>query len=117
MSLDYNKLSHNSRIVAHLDMDAFFAAIEERDNPRLKGLPIVVGADPMEGHGRGVVSTANYKAREYGIRSAVPISKAWELSQKAKRAGLPEAAPYPTLIYLCRGFCNSLYPPNDYSEG
>jgi len=80
-----------NRIIAHLDMDAFFAAIEERDNPRLKGLPIVVGADPMEGHGRGVVSTANYKAREYGIRSAVPISKAWEFSQRAKREGKPEA--------------------------
>lgn len=72
-------------------MDAFFAAIEERDNPRFKGWPIVVGADPMEGHGRGVVSTANYKAREYGIRSAVPISKAWELSEKAKREGKSEA--------------------------
>lgn len=74
-----------------MDMDAFFAAIEERDNPRLKGLPIVVGADPLEGKGRGVVSTANYKAREYGIHSAVPISKAWELSEKAKREGKAEA--------------------------
>lgn len=68
------------RIIAHLDMDAFFAAVEERDNPRLKDLPIVVGADPMEGKGRGVVSTANYKAREYGIRSALPISTAWRFS-------------------------------------
>jgi DNA polymerase IV (DinB-like DNA polymerase) len=91
MSLDKNKNSAEKRIIAHLDMDAFFAAIEERDNPRLKGWPIVVGADPQEGRGRGVVSTANYKAREYGIRSAVPISKAWELSQKAKKEGKPEA--------------------------
>lgn len=75
------------RIVAHLDMDAFFAAIEERDNPSLRGLPIVVGADPRGGKGRGVVSTANYKAREYGIRSALPISKAWRLSEGAKRQG------------------------------
>ena len=66
------------RIIAHLDMDAFFAAVEERDNPRFAGLPIVVGSDPEGGHGRGVVSTANYKAREYGIRSALPIGKAWE---------------------------------------
>lgn len=79
------------RIIAHLDMDAFFAAVEERDRPRLKGLPIVVGSDPQEGKGRGVVSTANYKAREYGIRSATPITKAWQMSQEAKKQGKPEA--------------------------
>ncbi len=72
-------------------MDAFFAAIEERDRPRLKGLPIVIGADPRDGRGRGVVSTANYKAREYGIHSAMPISQAWELSEKARRVGQPPA--------------------------
>lgn len=72
-------------------MDAFFASVEERDNPRFKGLPIVVGSDPAEGRGRGVVSTANYAARVYGIRSALPISKAWQFSQKAKREGKPEA--------------------------
>jgi len=81
----------NKRIIAHLDMDAFFAAVEERDNPRIQGKPIVVGSDPMYGQGRGVVSTANYKAREYGIRSALPISKAWQLSQMAKAEGKPEA--------------------------
>ncbi len=75
------------RIIAHFDMDAFFAAIEERDKPRFKGMPIVVGADPFGGKGRGVVSTANYKAREYGIHSALPISTAWRLSEIAKRAG------------------------------
>lgn len=72
------------RIIAHLDMDAFFAAVEERDNGRFFGKPIVVGADPKEGKGRGVVATANYKARKYGIRSAMPISVAWKLSEKAK---------------------------------
>lgn len=79
------------RIIAHLDMDAFFAAAEERDNPRFSGLPIVIGADPKRGRGRGVVSTANYKAREYGIRSALPISKAWRFSEEANRRGLPPA--------------------------
>lgn len=79
------------RIIAHLDMDAFFAAIEERDHPRLKGKPIVVGADPEGGKGRGVVSTANYKAREYGIKSALPISAAWRLSEQAKAEGKPAA--------------------------
>jgi nucleotidyltransferase/DNA polymerase involved in DNA repair len=45
------------RIIGHLDMDAFFAAIEERDSPQFSGKPIVVGADPLGGKGRGVVST------------------------------------------------------------
>src|SRR3989338_3591427 len=67
------------RIVGHLDMDAFFAAVEERDHKWLRGKPIVVGADPKGGEGRGVVSTANYKAREYGVHSAMPISKAFKL--------------------------------------
>jgi DNA polymerase IV (DinB-like DNA polymerase) len=79
------------RIIAHLDMDAFFAAIEERDHEWLRGKPIVVGADPKGGIGRGVVSTANYKAREYGIRSAMPISRAWQLSEEARKKGKPSA--------------------------
>lgn len=70
-------------------MDAFFAAIEERDHPQLKGLPLVVGADPVGGQGRGVVSTGNYPARHYGIHSAMPISRAWKLSEAAKRRGQP----------------------------
>ncbi|MCL5004760.1 MAG: DNA polymerase IV [Patescibacteria group bacterium] len=79
------------RIIAHLDMDAFFAAVEERDRPKYKGQPIVVGSDPMEGKGRGVVSTANYKARKYGIRSATPISRAWQMSEEARKKGFPPA--------------------------
>ena len=77
------------RIIAHFDMDAFYAAIEERDTPAFRGLPLVVGADPVGGQGRGVVSTANYKAREYGIFSATPISTAWRFSEAARRRGLP----------------------------
>jgi DNA polymerase IV (DinB-like DNA polymerase) len=80
------------RLIGHLDMDAFFAAIEERDEPKLKGRPLVVGADPAGGQGRGVVSTANYPARQYGIHSAMPISRAWKLSEAARRRGLPPAA-------------------------
>ena len=79
------------RIVAHLDMDAFFASLEEAGSEIFMGKPIVVGADPKNGNGRGVVSTANYKAREYGIHSAMPISRAWQLSEKAKAEGKPEA--------------------------
>ncbi|MGZ8386324.1 MAG: Y-family DNA polymerase, partial [Nitrospira sp.] len=77
------------RIIAHLDMDAFFAAIEERDTPAFQGVPLVVGADPLGGNGRGVASTSNYLARAYGIHSATPISTAWRLSEAARRAGKP----------------------------
>src|SRR2546421_11229360 len=60
-------------IVAHLDLDAFFAAVEELENPELRRLPLVVGGDPR---GRGVVSTANYVARRYGIGSAMACAEA-----------------------------------------
>jgi len=71
-------------------MDAFFASVEEAITPRFKGKPIAVGAEPNGGRGRGVISTANYKAREYGIHSAMPTSIAWRLSQKAKSEGKEE---------------------------
>jgi DNA polymerase IV len=60
-------------IVAHLDLDAFFAAVEELENPALSRVPLVVGGDP---HGRGVVATANYLARRSGIRSAMSSAEA-----------------------------------------
>src|SRR5438128_403573 len=63
-------------IVAHLDLDAFFAAVEELENPELRRLPLIVGGDP---HGRGVVSTANYVARRYGIGSAMSCAEALRL--------------------------------------
>jgi len=65
------------RVVAHLDMDAFFAAVEQRDRPELRGLPVTVGADPKGGRGRGVVSTCSYEARRFGSHGAMPITEAW----------------------------------------
>lgn len=58
-------------------MDAFYASVEERDDPSLRGRPVVIGADPRGGKGRGVVSTANYEARRFGIHSAMAISEAY----------------------------------------
>jgi len=72
-----------NRIILHIDMDAFFPSVEERENLRFKGLPIVVGADPKRGMGRGVVSSASYSARKFGIKSGMPISKAYELCPTA----------------------------------
>jgi len=71
------------RIIFHVDMDQFFAAVEEKVHPEIKGKPVVVGADPKGGKGRGVVSTCNYEARKYGIRSGMPITKAWRLCPEA----------------------------------
>ena len=72
-----------NRIILHVDMDAFFAAVEQRENPSIKGKPVIIGADPKEGHGRGVVSTCSYEARVFGVHSAMPISQAWKLCPQA----------------------------------
>src|SRR5260221_11495688 len=60
-------------IVAHLDLDAFYAAVEELENPELRSQPLIVGGDPR---GRGVVATANYAARAFGIHSAMSAAEA-----------------------------------------
>jgi nucleotidyltransferase/DNA polymerase involved in DNA repair len=67
------------RSILHVDMDAFYASIEQLDDPALRGRPVIVGADPRQGRGRGVVAACSYEARKFGVRSALPISRAWKL--------------------------------------
>lgn len=69
-------MAKNRQIIIHVDMDAFFAAVEIRDDPSLKGKPLIIGALPSE---RGVVSTCSYEARKYGIHSAMNIKEAYRL--------------------------------------
>ena len=72
--------NQENQIILHVDMDAFYASVEMRDNLELKDKPLIIGAKPME---RGVVATCNYEARKYGVRSAMNSKEAFRLCPKA----------------------------------
>jgi len=71
------------RLIFHVDLDAFYASVEQRENPELLGKPLIIGADPKEGTGRGVVVACSYEARRHGIRSGQPISIAYRILPEA----------------------------------
>lgn len=98
-----------SRRIIHLDMDAFYAAIEQRDFPELRGKPVIVGGDRR----RGVVATASYEARPYGVHSAMPMAQALKLCPHAivvppRRARYLEASQH--IFTLLRSFTPLVEP-------
>ncbi|MEL0182399.1 MAG: hypothetical protein VW872_04950, partial [Candidatus Poseidoniales archaeon] len=79
------------RVLIHCDLDAFFAAVETLHHGFDDNVPLIIGSDPKQGRGRGIVSTCNYAARTFGIRSAMPVSEAWRRCP---------AAPFGPAIYI-----------------
>ena len=83
--------STSNKILIHCDLDAFFAAVEVLHHGFDDNIPLIIGSDPKQGRGRGIVSTCNYAARVYGVSSAMPISEAWRRCP---------GAPFGTALYI-----------------
>jgi DNA polymerase IV len=100
-----------SRTILHVDMDAFYASVEQRDHPEYRGKPVIVGSDPKNGKGRGIVSTCSYEARKFGVHSAQPISQAWKLCPRGVYV-LPDMRKYgrvsSLVMNVLRGFTDAL---------
>src|SRR5713226_3155840 len=78
------RMPTGQRIIYHCDLDAFYPSCEIRRDPSLAGKPLIVGADPKNGRGRGVVTSCSYEARKFGVRSGMPISQAYKLCPPPK---------------------------------
>src|SRR5437764_2810495 len=103
------------RRIVHLDMDAFYASVEQRDDPSLRGQPLAVGGSP---EGRGVVAAASYEARSYGVRSAMPMARAVRLCPEL-RIVRPDFSKYKSVseqvMAILRG-CSDLVEPLSLDE-
>ena len=97
------------RTIFHVDMDAFYASIEQRDHPAYKGQPVIVGADPKAGSGRGVVAACSYEARRFGVHSALPISIAFRRCPRGIYVR-PDMAKYRTVSRQIRTVFHSYTP-------
>ena len=95
------------RLILHVDLDAFYAAVEQRDHPEWRGLPLVVGAEPGR---RGVVATCSYEARRYGVRSAMPISEAVRRLPTETVYVRPDMARYARVSRQVMGVLETLSP-------
>jgi DNA polymerase IV (DinB-like DNA polymerase) len=80
-------MASGRRTIFHVDLDAFYVSVEMREDRGLRGLPVIVGADPEGGEGRGVVVACSYEARKFGLRSGMPISQAYRLCPGAVYMG------------------------------
>jgi DNA polymerase IV (archaeal DinB-like DNA polymerase) len=84
----------SARIIFHVDIDSFYPSVEIRENPSLKGKAVIVGADPKGGRARGVVVSCSYEARKLGVRSGMPISRAFRIAEDSAAYIRPNFALY-----------------------